>query len=241
MESTVKQLLKAAFPYTIPILAGYAFLGFALGVLMSAAGFHPLITILMSVIVYAGSGQFAAVNLLTAAFNPIGAFLLELMVNARHVFYGLSLLDKYKRLGRKRWYMVFGLTDETFSVNVGVESPQSVNSGWFMFAITVLNHVYWVCATGLGAIFGRFVHFNTKGLDFVMTALFIVIFLEQWLKEKSHYSALIGLVLSFGSLLLFGSVNFLVPAMLAIFLILTLLRKPLEAALRCGEQEVADE
>jgi len=238
----IKKILRAAFPYTIPIMAGYAFLGFALGVLMSAAGFHPLITIVSSLVIYAGSGQFVGVNLLTAAFNPLGALLLELMINARHIFYGLSLLDKYKQFGKKRWYMIFGLTDETFSINVSIEPPKQVNEGWFMFAITILNHLYWVIAAGVGAIFGRIIHFNTKGLDFVMTALFIVIFLEQWMKEKTHYSALIGLGLSFVSLMIFGSVNFLIPAMLAILLLLTLIRKPLEIRLEGdGKEVVGDE
>ncbi|MDR1913105.1 MAG: AzlC family ABC transporter permease [Clostridiales bacterium] len=228
MNNKTMQLLKVAFPFTIPILAGYAFLGFALGVLMSANGFSPLITIIMSTIIYAGSGQFIAVNLLTAMFNPLGAFLLELMVNARHIFYGLSLLDTYKQSGKKRWYMIYGMTDETFSLNIAVKPPSYVDKNWFMLAITIMNQIYWVLATGLGAIFGSFVHFNTKGLEFVMTALFIVIFVEQWMKDKRHYSAVIGLGVAFVSLLLFGGKNFLVPAMIGIFALLTLFRKHMD-------------
>jgi 4-azaleucine resistance transporter AzlC len=228
LNNKTMQLLKVAFPFTIPILAGYAFLGFALGVLMSANGFSPLITIIMSTIIYAGSGQFIAVNLLTAMFNPLGAFLLELMVNARHIFYGLSLLDTYKQSGKKRWYMIYGMTDETFSLNIAVKPPSYVDKNWFMLAITIMNQIYWVLATGLGAIFGSFVHFNTKGLEFVMTALFIVIFVEQWMKDKRHYSAVIGLGVAFVSLLLFGGKNFLVPAMIGIFALLTLFRKHMD-------------
>ena len=203
-------------------------MGFALGILMSASGFSPIVTILMSLIVFAGSGQFIGVGLLTAPFNPLGAFLLEIMVNARHVFYGISMLDKYKNAGKKKWYMAAGLTDETFSINYGVEPPAGVDHTWFMFAVTILNHCYWVAATALGSVFGSFVRFNTDGLDFVMTALFIVIFLEQWLKDKIHVSAIIGLVLSAVCLVFFGADNFLIPSMLAISLALTMLRRPIE-------------
>ena len=223
----IKRVFAAAFPYTIPILAGYGCLGFALGILMSAAGFSPVITVAMSLVVFAGSGQFVAVRLLTA-FNPLGAFLLEIMVNARHVFYGISMLGKYKGAGRKKWYMIMGLTDETFSINYSAEPPEGAGRAPFMFAVTLLNHCYWVIATGLGAVFGSFVHFNTDGLEFVMTALFIVIFTEQWLKEKSHISAILGIILSAVCLLVFGAEKFLVPSMLAIFLALAALRRPIE-------------
>ena len=223
-----KRIIAAAFPYTIPILAGYGCLGFALGILMGAAGFNPAVTIIMSLITYAGSGQFVAVNLLTAAFNPIGAFLLELMVNARHVFYGISMLDKYKDAGWKKWYMAAGLTDETFSINCSVNPPPDADRTWFMFAVTILNHSYWITATALGAVFGSFVHFNTNGLDFVMTALFIVIFLEQWLKDKIHTSALTGLAISALCLAILGAERFLIPAMCVIFLALTIFRRPIE-------------
>ncbi|MDR2650443.1 MAG: AzlC family ABC transporter permease [Clostridiales bacterium] len=227
-KNAAKPVIQAAFPNTIPIMAGYGCLGFALGILMSASGFSPVITIIMSLIVYAGSGQFVAVNLLLSVFNPLGAFLLELMVNARHVFYGLSMLDKYNDAGRKKWYMIAGLTDETFSTNCGVKPPPGIDRGQFMFAITILNHVYWVTAAAFGAVFGAFVRFDANGLDFVMTALFIVIFIEQWLKEKNHASALIGFLLSVACLLYAGAESFLIPAMLAILLALTVLRRPLE-------------
>ncbi|MDR1560058.1 MAG: AzlC family ABC transporter permease [Clostridiales bacterium] len=226
--NTAGPVIRAAFPYTVPILAGYGCLGFALGILMSASGFNPLVTIFMSLIIYAGSGQFAAVNPLLAAFNPLGVFLLEIMVNARHVFYGLTMLDKYKNAGGRKWYMIAGLTDETFSINCGVEPPPGVDGIRFMFAVTILNHAYWVIAVVLGSVFGAFVRFNSDGLDFVMTALFIVIFIEQWLKEKNHASALIGFALSAVCLICIGAENFLIPAMMAIFLALTILRGPLE-------------
>jgi len=223
-----KRIIGAAFPYTLPILAGYGCLGAALGILMSASGFSPVVTVVMSLIVFAGSGQFVAVNLLTAAFNPIGAFLLEIMVNARHVFYGISMLDKYKEAGRKKWYMAAGLTDETFSINCGANPAREEDGLWFMFTVTVLNHCYWIAATALGAVFGTYVHFDTNGLDFVMTALFIVIFIEQWLKDKIHTSAIIGLALSALCLVLFGAERFLIPSMCAIFLALTAFRRPIE-------------
>jgi len=223
-----KRIIGAAFPYTIPILAGYGCLGFALGILMSASGFSPAVTVVMSTVVFAGSGQFAAVGLLNAAFNPIGAFLLELMINARHIFYGISMLDKYRGAGGKKWYMAAGLTDETFSINCGVKPPPDVDGAGFMFTVTILNQCYWIIATALGAVFGSFVHFNTNGLDFVMTALFLVIFLEQWLKDKIHTSAVIGLALSALCLFLLGAERFLIPAMCAIFLTLTVFRRQIE-------------
>ncbi len=222
--------LKAAFPYTIPILTGFLFLGTAFGIYMDAAGFSPWLTIATSLIIYAGSMQFVTVELLLGAFNPIGALLLTLMVNARHLFYGISMLEKYKEAGNKRGYLIFGLTDETFSINCTVAVPREVDKNWFYFFVTLLNQCYWVAGTAIGALFGTLIQFNTQGLEFVMTALLVVLFLEQWLKEKNHTGAMVGVGISLISLLLFGSEHFIVPAMLAILGTLTLLRRPLEKA-----------
>ncbi|MMZ57656.1 AzlC protein [compost metagenome] len=150
------------------------------------------------------------------------------MVNARHLFYGISMLDKYKETGKKKFYLIYGLCDESFSINCTIDAPMNVDKGWFMFFVTLLNHSYWVIGAAIGGIFGSLVQFNTEGLDFVMTALFVVIFIEQWMKEKKHHSALVGLGLSTVSLIIFGGNNFIIPAMLAILGILTVLRKPLE-------------
>ncbi|MGE4271567.1 MAG: AzlC family ABC transporter permease [Desulfitobacterium sp.] len=220
--------LKAAFPYTLPVMTGYLFLGMAFGILLNSKGYHFGWALLMSVFIYAGSMQYVAINLLTIAFNPLNAFIMTLMVNARHLFYGLSLLGKFGESGSKKPYLMFGLTDETFSILCATNPPPGVDRGWFMFFITLLNQSYWVMACALGGILGSLVSFNTKGIDFVMTALFVVIFLEQWKSQKQHAPALIGLGASVFCLLVFGPVNFIIPSMILIILVFTLLRRPIE-------------
>ncbi len=214
--------LKAAFPYTVPILTGFLVLGTAYGIYMKVSGFSALLSLGISLLVFAGSMQFVAVDLLLGVFNPIGALLLTLMVNARHLFYGISMLEKYKNIGKKRWYLIFGLIDETFSINCTLAVPQGVDKGWFYFYVTLLNHLYWLSGTALGALFGSLVTFNTEGLEFVMTALLFVLFLEQILKEKNYFSAFTGVAVSALSLLLFGKDRFIVPAMLIIIGVLAL-------------------
>lgn len=227
-RNQIRIAFRAAFPYTIPIFAGFVFLGIAYGIYMNSLGFSAIYPILMSLIIFAGSMEFIAANLLLVAFNPIHALFLTLMVNARHLFYGISMLEKYKGTGKKKFYLIFGLCDESFSINSTVDIPKGVDKGWFMFFVTLLNHLYWGIGAAIGGIFGSFVHFNTKGLDFVMTALFVVIFVEQWMREKKHYSALVGLGLSIFSLIIFGGNNFIIPAMIMILLVLTILKKPIE-------------
>lgn len=227
-RNQIRIAFRAAFPYTIPIFAGFVFLGIAYGIYMNSLGFSAIYPILMSLIIFAGSMEFIAANLLLVAFNPIHALFLTLMVNARHLFYGISMLEKYKGIGKKKFYLIFGLCDESFSINSTVDIPKDVDKGWFMFFVTLLNHLYWGIGAAIGGIFGSFVHFNTKGLDFVMTALFVVIFVEQWMREKKHYSALVGLGLSIFSLIIFGGNNFIIPAMIMILLVLTILKKPIE-------------
>lgn len=220
--------LKAAFPYTIPVMTGYLFLGIAFGILLDSKGYHFGWSILMSVFVYAGSMQFVAVNLLTMAFNPLNAFLITLMVNARHLFYGLSMLGKFKGTENKKPYLIFGFTDETYSILCSAEPPKGVDRGWFMFFITLLDQIYWVAASAIGALLGSMFVFNTKGIDFVMTALFVVIFMNQWKAQNHHAPAIIGVAASVVCLLLFGSENFIIPAMILITLALTTFKKPIE-------------
>ena len=223
-----RKALRAAFPYTIPIFAGFWFLGMTYGVYMNVSGFPFWYPMLMSLTIFAGSMEFVAVNLLLGAFHPLQALAMTLMLNARHLFYGLAMLDKYRGTGWKKFYLIFGMCDESFSINCTVDAPAGVDRGWFMFFITLLNQLYWVCGATLGGIFGSLISFNTEGLDFVMTAMFVVIFLEQWLKEQSHLSSLLGLGLSALCLLAFGPDRFMIPAMLAILGTLILLRKPME-------------
>lgn len=195
---------------------------------MNSLGFSAIYPIIMSFAIFAGSMEFVAANLLLGAFNPMNALFLTLMVNARHLFYGISMLDKYRGTYKKKFYLIYGMCDESFSINCTVNVPKNVDKGWFMFFVTLLNHFYWVIGAAIGGTFGSLVKFNTEGLDFVMTALFVVIFVEQWMKEKRHYSALTGLGISAASLMIFGGNNFMIPAMLAILGVLTAFRKPLE-------------
>ena len=167
-------------------------------------------------------------RIVKSAFNPIAAFFLALMVNARHLFYGLSMLEKYKNTGWKKPYLIFGMCDESFTINSAVTPPEDVDKGWFMFFVNLLNQIYWVFGATMGALLGYVIHFNTEGLDFVLTALFVVIFLEQWLKDKDHTSSILGIVLSLLCLIAFGADDFMIPSMIAIAGVLTLLRKPLE-------------
>lgn len=220
--------LKAAFPHTIPILAGFLVLGISFGFLMRASGYPAWLPMLMSLAIYAGSMQFVTVELLAAAFHPVQALLMTLMVNARHLFYGISMLEKYRGMGAKRPYLIFGLTDETFSVNYATEIPGDVDRGWFMLWVTLLNHLYWFTGTAMGALLGSVLRFNTEGLDFAMTALFVAILTEQVQKKENRLSAGVGLGVSLLCLLLFGAGDFVIPAMLGILGVLLLLRRPLE-------------
>ncbi|MCM1325596.1 MAG: AzlC family ABC transporter permease [Bacteroidales bacterium] len=233
-KAQMKKALIAAFPHTLPILAGFSFLGISYGIYMNVSGFSVWYTLLMSVMVFAGSMQFVAVNMLAGIFNPFQALAMTLMVNARHLFYGISMLDKYRGRGWKSLYLIFGMCDETFSVNCTAEVPEDVDKGWFMIFVTLLDQFYWVMGSALGGIFGSFIHFNTEGIEFVMTAMFVVIFMEQWMKEKNHSSALLGLGLSLLCLIIFGADYFIIPTMIAIIGMLTILRKPIEKG---GETE----
>ncbi|MCI8599645.1 MAG: branched-chain amino acid transporter AzlC [Lachnospiraceae bacterium] len=216
-----RKAFQAALPHTIPIAVGFLFLGMSYGFLMRSKGFSFLYPMLMSFFIFAGSMEFVTVNLLLSAFHPGYAFLLALMVNARHLFYGISMLDKYKNVGWKKFYLIYGMCDESFTVNCSVTPPPDVDRGWFMFFVTLLNQAYWVGGATLGALLGYVVQFDTKGIEFVMTALFVVMFLNQWEESKDHRSALIGLGCSLLCLLIFGSGRFILPAMALIILCFT--------------------
>jgi branched chain amino acid efflux pump len=227
-QNIIKKSFQAAFPFTIPIFAGFWFLGLTYGIYMNVSGFNFFYPLIMSFIIFGGSLEFVAVGLLLSPFNPLQAFIMTLMIQARHLFYGISMLEKFKDTGWKKPYLIFGMCDESFSINYTAQIPKDVDSGWFMFFVTALNHFYWVFGATLGGILGSLIHFNTEGLEFVMTAMFIVIFLEQWLKEEKHFSSLIGIVVSIVCLLLWGADHFMIPTMVMILLILTLFKNPLE-------------
>ena len=226
-RSTTKSALRAAFPVTIPVLTGFTCLGLAYGVLMETKGYGPLWATLMSAIAFGGSMQFVAITLLTTVFDPIQAFLLSIMVNARHIFYGLSFLDKYKGLGKIRAYLIYTLCDESFSLISTVEPPEHVEKKDFYFWISFLNYSYWVVATALGGLLGKFITFDTTGLDFALTALFVVLFMEQWKKKENRFAGVVGIACAAASLAIFGADRMVIAAMALILLVLLGGRKQL--------------
>ena len=211
-----RQAFQAALPYTLPIFIGFLFIGLSYGFLMTSKGFSVFYPVAMSIVIYAGAMQFVAVSLLLSTFSPLYALLLTLMVNARHLFYGIAMLERYGGAGWKKWYLIFGMCDETFSINCAVEPPPGVDADWFRFFVTGLNHLYWVASTALGALLGAYVRFDTTGIEFVMTALFVVLFLGQWKGRETRNSALTGLSCSLFALVLLGSGQFIIPAMILI-------------------------
>ncbi|HEX2985518.1 MAG TPA: AzlC family ABC transporter permease [Caproiciproducens sp.] len=223
-ESFQKAFLSA-FPHTIPVLTGFLVLGMAYGVLMQTKGYGTLWAVLMSAVAFCGSMQFVAITLLTVAFNPLQAFLLSLMVNARHLFYGISMLSKYKGLGKARGFLIYTLCDETFSISSSLTPPDGINRKYFYLSISLLNYSYWVLGTALGGILGNFITFNTKGLDFVLTALFVVLFLEQMKNMKNRIPGFIGLAGTIAALSLFGANSLVIPSMAIVLVVLLAGRK----------------
>ncbi len=214
-------IIRRAFLDTLPVMTGYLVLGFGFGIIMKASGFGILLTFAMSFLIYAGSMQYAAVGLLTGGASLLTVALTTLMVNARHLFYGISMLDKYRHMGKRKIYLIFGLTDETYSL-VCRENPLIDSDRFRSYStwVTLLDHMYWVTGSVLGAAVGTFVHFNSEGIEFALTALFLTVFLEQWLTNKNHAPALIGVIVSVICLTIFGSMHFLIPTMLIIALLL---------------------
>lgn len=215
-----KEAYKKAFPYTIPVLTGYLFIGIAFGVMFAEKGYSFLWAALMSLLVYAGSAQYLAVNFFVPDISILHVIFLILTVNIRHVFYGISLLDRFDGMGKKRWYMIFSLTDETYSLLCTTTIPDNVDEDHFLFAIASLNQSYWVIGSIIGAVAGSVLPFNAEGIDFAMTALFVVIFVEQWMDKKNRIPEMIGILAAFICLQIFGASNFVLPSMLVIVMIL---------------------
>jgi len=223
---------KAAFPHTLPVMAGYICLGAAFGILLQNAGYDFLWAGVMSVTIFAGSMQFIAVNLLTSAFSLLNAFFITIMVNARHVFYGFSMLEKFENTGWAKPYLIFSLTDETFSLLYSVKPPEGISKGSFYFCIAFLNHTYWIAGGIIGALIGSQVPLDFTGIEFVMTALFVAIFTEQCRIRSNRIPAIIGIGGSVLCLLIFGPDQFILPAMVVLVAALSLIRKPIEKGLR---------
>mgnify|MGYP000116768196 CR=1 FL=1 len=229
-RAPVWRAFRAAAPQTLPVFAGYLVLGLGYGIYVQSLGLPVWLPPLMGTVVYGGSLEFVLASLLLGSFAPVSAFLMALMIQARHLFYGLTMLQRYRGYGLRSAYMIFAMSDETFSITCSAEPPEGVDRGWFMFFITLLDQCYWVASAGLGAVVGSVLPFSTEGVDFVMTAMFTVIFLNQWEKDRQHYSALIGLAAPLACLVVFGSGSFLLPSMGCILILLLALRKPIEKA-----------
>ena len=223
-----RKAVVRAFPYTIPVLAGYLFIGAAFGVMFADQGYNVLWAILMSVVVYAGSGQYLATNFFVPGMSILQAVFLTVMVNIRHVFYGLSLVDRYNRFGRKRWYLIFGMTDETYSLICTTDVPDDVDEEKFLLSITLLDQLYWIIGTAIGSLAMTVVAFDSTGIEFAMTALFIVMFMELWYRRSNRPAELIGLIAAVVCLAVFGADNFVLPTMLLIVAVILLGRKRLE-------------
>ncbi len=223
---------RTAFPYTIPIFAGFWFLALAYGILMNVNGFSFVYPMLMSLLIFGGSLELIVVIMPMSSFAPAAALIITLLVQARHLFYGITMLDRFKGMGWKKPYLIFGMCDETFAINYTADIPEDVDRGWFMFFVTLLNHFYWVSGATIGGLIGSMLKFNTEGLDFVMTAMFVTILMDQWRKEKEKYTGLIGIGAALVCLIIFGADSFMLPAMLSILALLTVFRKPIEHTLR---------
>lgn len=220
--------MRAAFPLTLPVMAGYVFLGIGFGVLLQEKGYGVGLAFLMSFAIYAGSMQYVAIDLLSAGASLITTALMTLMINARHLFYGISMIDKYKDAGWKKPILIHELTDETYSVVCSKEPPQDVDENWFYLWISVLDQCYWIAGSVIGAAAGQILPFDFTGIDFAMTALFIVIFVDQWKENGNHLPAVSGVVISAMCLLIFGADEFVIPAMLGIMVFLSIFQKKLD-------------
>lgn len=220
-----KHLLRTAFLDTVPVMTGYVFLGFGFGILMQQNGFGVLWAGAMSLFIYAGSMQYVAIPLLTSGTSLLTAALTAFVVNARHLFYGISMVDAYKGMGKKKPYLIFGLTDETYSLVSQLQIPKEDNPGSFCFLVTLFDHIYWVSGTVLGSLTGSLLPINYEGVDFALTALFVTIFVEQWLSTKKHGPAIVGVAATVICLVLFGADVFLIPSMVMIAACLMIMRK----------------
>ncbi|MBQ9766339.1 MAG: AzlC family ABC transporter permease [Lachnospiraceae bacterium] len=219
-------MLKKALTDTLPVMTGYLVLGFGFGIIMKTDGFGVLLTLAMSLFIYAGSVQYVAVGMLAGGAPLLVVGITTLVMNARHLFYGISMIDKYKNMGKCKPYLIFALTDETYSLvcNDDATIQKKDRKGYYLW-VSLFNHMYWITGSLLGAVIGSVVKFNSEGIDFALTALFLTVFLEQWLSTKKHIPAIIGTGASLLCLLIFGRDNFLIPTMLVIAVSLCLYKE----------------
>ena len=225
---TNRELVKKVIIKTLPVMAGYIVLGIGFGILLKVNGYGLFWALLMSILIFAGSAQYVGISLITGGTSIIMTAITILMVNARHLFYGVSMLNYYKGAGKRKPYLIFALTDETYSLVCNGEYPEGTDKYKYWFLISLFNQCYWVLGSVIGSIAGGLIKFDTTGIDFSMTALFVTVLVEQWLSTKEHRPVLVGMACSIVSLVIFGSSRFLIPAMIAILAALMLIRPVLE-------------
>ncbi len=222
-----RNTVRQAFKKSIPVMAGYIFLGFGFGVLLHNAGYGPLWALAMSLLIYGGTMQYVGVGLLSGGASIITSIVTSLTVNARHLFYSISMVHRYKDAGPYKPYLIFAMTDETYSILSDDNTPAGVDLNLYRFLVSLFNHSYWIAGGVLGNLLGPVLPFSSKGIDFSMTALFVAAFADQWITADTHLPALTGLIGTLLCLLVFGADNFLIPALLLITLALTLFRSRL--------------
>ncbi len=228
---SVAGALRAAFPFTLPVFAGYLFLGFSYGLYAHSAGLAFWYPVSMAALVYGGSLEFVLVSMLCAPFSPVTVFVAALVIQARHLFYGLAMLGRYQRTGWKKFFLIFGMSDETFAINCSTAVPEGADRGWFYLWVTWLDQLYWIAGAALGALTGMAIRVPVKGIEYIMTAMFVCIFLDRIRRERQTYTALIGLGSSILSLAIFGPDRFLIPAMVLILALLAVFQKPISQVL----------
>ena len=223
-----QKLLKTVLLTTLPVMAGYLAIGIGFGILLKVNGYGLWWALAMSLFIYAGAMQYVGVSLLASGASLLSVGLTTLMVNARHLFYGITMIDRYKGAGGKKPYLMHALTDETYSLVCDGKVPENTNAHLYYFLVSAFNQSYWIIGSMIGSLIGSVITFNTAGIDFAMTALFVTVFVDQWRTAKQHSPAIIGVCVSTLCLVVFGQEHFLIPTLLAITLALTLLRKKLE-------------
>ncbi|QUI96633.1 AzlC family ABC transporter permease [Lachnospiraceae bacterium oral taxon 096] len=222
-EMITERVVQKAFLRSLPVFAGYIVLGIGFGILAKSKGYGIWWALAMSLLIYGGSMQYVGIDLMGAGASVLSVAIMSLMVQARHLFYAISMIDKLKGAGRKKPYLIFAMTDETYSLIVDDDGPKNEDRFAYYFMIAIFNHIYWIFGGCIGSLLASVISFNTTGIDFSMTALFVTVFTDQWLKSKNHIYACTGVFCSLGSLLIFGASNFLIPAMLSIVVVMGIL------------------
>lgn len=228
MRSDIRQSFKTAFPKTIPIIPGYVFMGIAFGILLTNLGYEWYWPVLMAAVIFAGMAQFVSVNMLVPGLSFLNTFIFQFVLNARHIFYGLSMLEKFKIMGKLKPYMIFAMTDETYSILCSAKVPEGVSEKHFYFFVALLDQSYWVLGCLLGGLVGSLITFNTTGIDFSMTAFFVTVVIDQWRDTKDHIPAICGFIVTAICLMIFGADAFIIPALLGITACLLLFRRRIE-------------